>query len=178
MTIEEARNVYQKNNCSLFVMAREDFDNYILYRELNIDKKSEQQWREEIINNLILKLKETGNDCIFEQLYDLMEGFHGKKNLEFLMEALDYVKIYDDKLSLCIAECIMGRKILSVRSGMIFWAYDIGEKGIAIILIKKVMSLINIKTDDREIKERINIDWKTIREIVDILDLGIDINLL
>ena len=32
MTLEEAKKVYKKNNCSLFVMAREDKDNYNLYK--------------------------------------------------------------------------------------------------------------------------------------------------
>lgn len=42
MTLEEAKNIYKKNSCSLFVMAREDAENYILYKKLNIDSTIEK----------------------------------------------------------------------------------------------------------------------------------------
>ena len=38
MTLDEA-----KNNCSLFVMAREDLQNYNAYKNLNIEKKLEMR---------------------------------------------------------------------------------------------------------------------------------------
>lgn len=43
MTLDEAKNIYKKNNCSLFVMAREDLQNYNAYKNLNIEKKLEMR---------------------------------------------------------------------------------------------------------------------------------------
>lgn len=176
MTIEEARNIYKKNNCSLFVMAREDFDSYTLYKRLNIDKAVEQKWRKEMIADLADQLKENGDSKIFNQLYDLSVSFFDEERLNLMMQSIDKIEIRDVATSLCIAETIMGRKALSVRSGMIFWAYDIGAKESAITLVKKVLTFTNIRTNDLEVEERARRDREKIKEIVNVLglDIGID----
>lgn len=174
MRIEEARNIYKKNNCSLFVMAREDVDNYTAYKELNIDKKIERQWTVEVIEDLVNSLKETGDSKIFNQLYDLSVSLHDRERLMLMIKSMNAVKIKNAETSLCIAETIIGRKILSVRSGMVFWAYDLGEKEEAVILIEKALSFINIKANDIKVKERVNRDLKKVKEIVEMLKLKID----
>lgn len=171
MTIEEAQKVYKKNNCSLFVMAREDLDNYTLYKKLNINEALEQKWKAEVIEDLAESLKKTGDSRVFNQLYDLSISFHDKERLEIMMELIDKLKIEDIKTSLCIAETIMGRKVLSIRSGMIFWAYDIGERQYAIKLIQKVLFLVDIKSDNETDIERICSNQNKIRQIINILGL-------
>ncbi len=171
MTLEEAKKIYKKNNCSLFVMAREDADNYVLYEKLNIDGSIEQKWRMEVIEELVNLLEENGDGRIFNRLYDLSTGFHDKERLELMIKLIDKVRIEDVKTSLCIAETIMGRKVLSARSGMIFWAYDIGLTDEAVKLIQKVLSLINIQTDNEEDMTRVSRDRKKIKEIIDVLKL-------
>lgn len=173
MTLDEAEDLYKKNNCSLFTMAREDLTKYTLYKELNIDKLLEQQWRMEVIENLVAILKETGDINIFNQIYDLSVSFHDKERLELLIENLNYIKIKDIKLSLCIAETIMGRKDLFERSGMIFWAYDIGAKVEAIILSKKVLSFLKIETNDIKTKERISRDLKKFKKLCNSLEIDL-----
>ena len=171
MTLEEAKKIYKKNNCSLFVMAREDVDNYVLYEKLNIDGSIEQKWRMEVIEELVNLLEENGDGRIFNRLYDLSAGFHDKERLELMIKLIDKVRIEDVKTSLCIAETIMGRKVLSARSGMIFWAYDIGLTDEAVKLIQKVLSLINIQTDNEEDMTRVSGDRKKIKEIIHVLKL-------
>lgn len=172
MTIEEAKEIYKKYHCSCFAMAREDLITYNKYQELCIDKELERQWRIEEIENLVSKLKETGDSRIFNRLYDLSESFHDAERLEMMIGSIDIVKINNAKTSLCIAETIIGRKTLSVRSGMIFWAYDIGRKKEAVALTKKALSLTNIITDDIEIKRRADRDREKLKKIVGILDFG------
>lgn len=172
MTIDEAKDVYKKNSCSLFVMAREDLVNYNLYKCLNIEKKLEMRWKGEVIEELIDLLKEKGDYKIFNQLYDLAESFHDSEKLKLMIESIKYIRIKDTKTSLCIAETIMGRKLVSARSGMIFWAYDIGAKKDALELIRKVMFFIDVKTDSEELKERAYRDMKIINEIIDVLFEG------
>lgn len=171
MTLEEAKKVYKKNYCSLFVMSREDADNYMKYKKLNIDSATEEKWRMEVIKDLVNSLEENGDSCIFNQLYDLSVCFHDKERLKLMIEQIDNVKIENVKTSLCMAETIMGRKVLAIRSGMIFWAYDIGQREWAIFLIRKVLSFLNVTTDNIEDKSRIIRDQKKIREIIDLLGI-------
>lgn len=165
MTLEEAEIIYKKSNCSLFVMAREDLTNYNLYKKLSVDKKLEQQWQIEKIEEMEGILRETGDSNIFNRLYDLAVNFYDIKRLEILISCLDYIVFHDIKDSLCIAETIMGRKELPVRSGMIFWAYDIGEKEKSIRLAEKVLSFLNVQTDDIRTKDRIDRDLIKIKKI-------------
>lgn len=172
MTIKEAKDIYKRNNCSLFVMAREDLDNYKLYKSLNIEKNLEMKWKGEVIEELVDLLRETGEYIIFNRLYDLAEGFHDRERLKLMIESIENIRIEDAESSLCVAETIIGRKMLSVRSGMIFWAYDIGAKKEAIILIKKAISFVNIGSNSEEVNERACRDMNTINDIVNLLELG------
>ena len=175
MTLEEAKKVYKKNNCSLFVMAREDMDNYTLYKKLNIDRVLEQKWELEVIEDFVKQLEESGDSRIFNRLYDLSVGFHDKERLFLMIKLIDKVRVEDVTTSLCIAETIMGRKLLSVRSGMIFWAYDLGLKDETIMLIRKVLSLIDIQFNDKVDEARVTRDQRKIREIIDVLALNAEI---
>jgi len=175
MTLEEAKIVYKKNNCSLFVMAREDMENYTLYKKLNIDNALEQKWEIEVIDDLVKRIEESGDSRIFNRLYDLSVGFHDKERLFLMIKLIDKVRVEDATTSLCIAETIMGRKLMSMRSGMIFWAYDLGLKAETIMLIRKVLSLIDIQSDDKVDETRVIRDQKKIREIIDVLALNAQI---
>ena len=92
-----------------------------------------------------------------------------------MIKLIDKIIIKDVTTSLCIAETIMGRKMLSIRSGMIFWAYDLELKDEAKILIRKVLSLVDIQSDEKEEKTRAIRDYKKIRQIIDILELSTEI---
>ena len=175
MTLEEAKKVYKKNNCSLFVMAREDKDNYNLYKKLNVDKSFEEKWQIEEIDDLVKRLDECGDARIFNRIYDLCVDFRDTERLCLMIKLIDKIIIKDVTTSLCIAETIMGRKMLSIRSGMIFWAYDLELKDEAKILIRKVLSLVDIQSDEKEEKTRAIRDYKKIRQIIDILELSTEI---
>lgn len=174
MTLEEAKEIYKKNNCSLFVMAREDMENYILYKNLNVDRVHELEWKIEKIEELVKALKESGDILIFNRLYELAMDIHDQKRFLLMMKLIDDVRVEDVTTSLCLAETIMGRKILSVKSGMIFWAYDLNLKNEVRILIRKVQFLIGIQTSDEEEEVRISRDQRKIREIIAILGIELD----
>lgn len=80
---------------------------------------------------------------------------------------IDKISITDTKTALFIAETIMGRKILSERSGMIFWAYDMGLKEDAVMLIRKVLSLIHIDSVEEKYMARAERDCETIKSIIE-----------
>ena len=172
MKLEEAKDVYKKNNCSLFVMAREDQDNYILYKELNISNKLECKWKTEEINNLIEILEKNGSINIFDRLYDLLASFRDKKSLLLIMKLISKVKFEDDITALVLAEIIMGRKDISIRGGMIFWSYELGLIDETNMLIKKVLCLIDIKSNKDEDIKRVERNQKKIDEIIRCLGLN------
>ncbi len=82
--------------------------------------------------------------------------------------------IKDNKTALFIAGMIIGSSELHVRGGMIFWAYDLGMKGEALILIEKVLSLINFEPADERERERAEGDRQKIKEIMEVLGISIE----
>lgn len=167
MTVKEAESIYKKNNCSLYAMSRDE-KKYFEYKELNIDIALERKWKTEVIKDLVDLLVKTGDSKIFNRLYDLSVSIHDRERLELMIMSIELVKLEDVRTSLCIAETIMGRKNFSCRDGMIFWAYDIGEKEKAIDLIKKVLFLIRNNSEE---KERAIDDMKRIQGTIEILNI-------
>ena len=88
-------------------------------------------------------------------MYDISENKRSKDDLLILKESLYKVKYANAKVNACISETVLGRKNISERSGMIFWAYDIGEKEIANELLDFVYELVKVKTTDEKIELRL-----------------------
>jgi len=73
-----------------------------------------------------------------------------------LKEALYKVNYTNPKVNAYICEAILGRKDLSERSGMIFWAYDLGEYEMAKELLQFIWKLATVQTSDKNVKSRLD----------------------
>ena len=155
MTIEEAKKVFFKYNGSLFGMAREEKEIYDKFNKLNISDNLLEKWRRELFSCLYKQFKEGGSYELFNKMYDISENKRSKDDLLILKESLYKVKYANAKVNACISETVLGRKDISERSGMIFWAYDIGEKETANELLDFVYELVKVKTTDEKIKFRL-----------------------
>lgn len=154
MTFDEAKKLYINCNCSLFVMAREEKEAYDEYRLLNISRTTEEEWRYELFLSLWEQFKNDRSGNLFNRMYNLLENRHNKKNLLIMEEALYKVNYENPKMNACISETVLGRKALSERSGMVFWAYDLGEQEIAKNLLQFVKKLLTIQIFDEKILDR------------------------
>lgn len=154
MTFVEAKKVFFKYDGSLFAMAREEKDNYEKYKLLNIPLETVDKWRQELFINLWEQLKENGSYVLFNRMYNIVENKHNKDNLLILKDALYKVNYLNQKVNASISETVLGRKDLSERSGMIFWAYDLDEQEIAKELLQFVWGLVTVQTSDEKIKSR------------------------
>ncbi|MDE7266944.1 MAG: hypothetical protein K2N89_05715, partial [Lachnospiraceae bacterium] len=96
-----------------------------------------------------------GSSDLFNRMYDISDNKHNRENLLILKEALYKVNYTNPEVNACISETVIGRKVLSARSGMIFWAYDLGEQEIAKELLHFVWGLVSIQTSDEHIKSRL-----------------------
>lgn len=164
MTIKEAQELYFKYDCSLFAMAREDKITYENYKALNISEKIENDWRQYLFSILYSEIKKIGDATLFTRMYHLLENMHNKENLYIMKDSLRYIKYNDLKTKAYVSETVIGRKDIEVRSGMIFWAYDIGEKEIAKELLVFVANLLNSEVDEN-ITTRIQHDIEKCRMI-------------
>ena len=154
MLMDEAKEIYFKYDCSLFVMAREENILYEEFKFLNIADTTLDEWKQEKFLSLWQQLKKSGSSNLFNRMYNLTENNHNRENLLILKEALYKVKYDSFKTNAYISEIILGRKVFSERSGMIFWAHDIGEHEIAMELIKFVIKLLDINTDNKNLISR------------------------
>ena len=128
MTIDEAKELFFRYNCSLFAMAREEKEAYENYKKLNISSSTENKWKKELFISLAKQLKISGESELFNRMYNLSDNQHDKERLVALIQALNEVVLKDSKTIAIVCETVLGRKALSERTGMVFWAYDLGEK--------------------------------------------------
>ena len=117
-------------------MAREQKRAYEDYKTLNLSKEIEDKWRKELFIILYEQLKETRESALFNGMYHLAENFHNKESLIIMKEALNYIRYDSIENKLCISETVIGRKEITVRSGMIFWAFDLNEIELSEELLK------------------------------------------
>ncbi|MDE6567334.1 MAG: hypothetical protein K2K70_06345 [Lachnospiraceae bacterium] len=181
ITLEEAKEMFLKYDCSLFAMAREDQPFYEEYQMLNISKEVQEKWRQELFDQLKGQLKSKGSVMLFDRLYELAEnGYRYKDNrygynrerLLALKEALAFVKYDNLRDNAIISETIIGRTVLSARHGMIFWAYDLGEYEIAKELVLYTMDLLSYQPEEDRLRDRFERDRTKCSLINSELQLG------
>lgn len=157
MTTSEAKELYLASDCSYFVMCTYHYNEYMQYRQLGLPKEQEDLWKNEKLRALQLEIQKTGDYCIFEKLYNIAVEFRDYKNLRMLLDTYQRIKQpLTDLERICIAEVILGKRASKVRSGMIYWAYDVGQKGIAILLMDQALRFLELPYGtDVELDKRI-----------------------
>lgn len=147
MTTHEAKEIYLNSDCSYFLMCTNDYSGYIEYRQLGLQKAQEEVWKNEKLQMLSMEIKRTGDYRLFRRMYEIAKEFHDHEKLNIMLDALSRIKSpMTPEQRVDVAETILGRKFMRVRSGLIYWAYDTGQKGIAILLADAVITYLNLST--------------------------------
>lgn len=145
MTTREAREIYLNADCSYFLMCTNNYSDYVEYRRLELPKAQEVVWKNEKIKMLYNDIRRTGDYRIFNRLYEIAVEFRDYEKLMLMLEALKQIKEpLTPRQRIDVAETILGRKLPKVRSGIIYWAYDNGQKGIAVLLMNQVLEFLKI----------------------------------
>lgn len=176
MTINEAKELFFLSNCSSFVMAREYLAEYKSYIQLKVPKETEQEWREEKLIDYYLAVK---NDLLKESIWIIIDrmselafSIKSLQSLERVFETINGVlNNLTDLERVIISETINGRKHTSVRSGLIYLAFDIGQ-----ISLAKQFSLLSIElstfsTNDFDLLKRANNSKQLCEQIINDLFL-------
>lgn len=168
MTLSEARRIYLKSDCSHFTMCNNDYEGYLAYKRLEVSKEQENKWKNEKIRILYRELQKTGDYMLFNRLYEIAVEFRDYDKLRLLLNALDLIKQPMSNLErISVAETILGRKLTRVRSGMMYWAYDIGQRGITLLLYDYVEQYLDISTEtDAELQKRIKRGMRLCKSIM------------
>ncbi|MCM1259071.1 MAG: hypothetical protein NC307_14645 [Roseburia sp.] len=99
---------------------------YMEYHRLEVAKWQEEQWKNEKIKDMYVELTETGRVETFLELYEIAEAFHDMEKLTVLYRSLLIIAMpIKPKSMVELAETILGKRNRNVRSGMIYWAYDL-----------------------------------------------------
>lgn len=131
MTIEEAKCLYIKYDCSLFAMAREEKNEYEKYKSLEISNEVEEKWKQEQFLFLYEQMKITGDSTLFNKMYSFLGKGMNREYIGIMEKVLKYIKYDTLDIKVSVAETILGRKDISVRSGLVFEAYDLKEYDLA-----------------------------------------------
>ena len=174
MTIREAKEIFLKSDCSYFLMCTNNYTDYVKYRQLEIPKNQETQWKNEKIQVLYAEIRRTGNDKLFHRLYDIAAEFRDFEKLQIIMNALNSIKQpLTPNQRVTLSETILGKRAIKVRSGLIFWAYDNGQRGIAILLMDLVLDYLDIPNVTAiELEKRIRKERRLCKKIIAELNLN------
>lgn len=156
MTLEEAKTLYLKYNCSEFAMGREDWNKYNQFKALKIDDDILNQWKLERLNAYIEELEILGDLDTFGSIEGIFENIKSVESLKLVKRAIDLVDCSDDFSKVFVAESMLGRKSVSVRDGFIFAAHDLNEIQEAEFFLKKAEELFDSVVNKEQYKERIN----------------------
>lgn len=174
MTTQEAREIYLNSDCSYFIMCTRHYSSYIQYRRLELTKEQENIWRNEKMQMLCAEIRKNGDYHIFERLYEIAFEFRDYERMRLLLDALKCIKLpLEPDKSIRLASIILGRKSPKVRSGMIYWAFDIKQRAIAIILMDLALELLNFPDlEDEELVKRICRERRLCKRIIAELNLN------
>lgn len=157
MTIPEAKKIYQKYNCSTFRICTQDFSLYMEYHRMEIARWQEREWKNEKIQEMYGELIQNGKVETFLELYEMAAEFHDTEKLSVLYRSLEKIAVSQKPhRKVDLAETILGKRDKSVRSGMIYWAYDLRCRKLAGTLFLYVQNCLGeIRTWDVYINRRI-----------------------
>jgi len=147
MNLDEAKELFLSSNCSKFDLGRENPSAYKRYKELNIEKKQENKWREEQLVKYFEDIKKGNKNqkhwITFNKMYDLVDSARTKNNLSVMSKAALIINNnLNEKEKVIIAEIIIGRKARSCRSGLIYLSYDLGDKKSASLFALMALELL------------------------------------
>lgn len=157
MTREEAKELYIKYDCSLFVMAREE-EKYDEYRTLKISVEEEKKWIQEQLLISYEQIKTSGDSRIFNKMCSYFEKRKSLENIMMIEEALKYVKYEDPETKVSVVETILGKKDFSVRSGLVFGAYDLNDYEMAKRFLLFVKITLSNDFHQKDIAARVDRD--------------------
>lgn len=174
MTTREAREIYLNSDCSYFLMCTNNYSGYIEYKRLGLQKTQEDVWKNEKLHMLSVEMQRTGDYRLLQRLYEIAVEFRDYEKLRLMLDALDRIKKPMTPLQrVDVSETILGRKFMRVRSGLVYWAYDNGQRGIAILLMDQVLQYLNIpNVTEVELERRIQKGKRLSKKIIEDLKLN------
>ena len=174
MTVQEAREIYLKSDCSYFIMCTQYYNSYVQYRRLECTKEQEDIWKKEKIQMLSTEIRKTGDFRVFERMYEIAVEFRNYENLQLMYHMFGQIKQpLTEAQSIGIAETILGKKAIKKRSGLIYWAHDIGQRAIAIFFMDEALELLNHPgLSDEELERRVKKDRRLCKKIISELNLN------
>lgn len=174
MTMREARELYIKSDCSYFKMCTNNYAAYIEYRKLDLPEETELAWRNERLQMLDLEMRRFGHYKTFIRLCEIASEFHDFEKLCLVLESLKRMKTPAfPQHRILVAEAILSMTHPKVRKGLIYWAYDNGQKAIAIVLMDQALEYLFVPdVSDADLEKRIRCGQRLCKKIIADLKLN------
>lgn len=146
-TLEDARLYFQGMGCSHFHMLRELPERYEEYRALGVSDAVERAWRrEEILREEARLADEACPPQDYWAAHSSLEALvRTQRDPERLVKLHELTELVAGKVSdrdaVIVAETILGRGIPETRSGLVYFAYDLGRKDLAASFAERALAL-------------------------------------
>ncbi|MGE5416071.1 MAG: hypothetical protein ACM3UZ_04785 [Acidobacteriota bacterium] len=132
LTFEQAKVYFQSMGCNGFHMSREYPERYDEYKKLNISRKTELEWIEEQFNQYCMRIKENIEISdlwwFHSKMEELITSVGTDLAIKNMLEATQSIKdIVPYKDRVLISETINGRSQREYHSGLIYYAYGLGD---------------------------------------------------
>lgn len=169
MTDQEAKELFLKSDCSYFTMCNRYYSEYVAYRRLEPTQEQENAWRKERVAVLFKGLQTWGESELFVRLYGVASQLHGYDELCLMVSALSYLKYpMSPEDGIAVAETILGKRNRKVHSGLVYWAHDEGQRGMAILFLDEAMHRLDESASTKiELERRIQKAKLLYRKIIE-----------
>jgi vacuolar-type H+-ATPase subunit I/STV1 len=129
-SMKQAKEYFMSMGCSHFHMGREFPQRYEEYKQLNISKKKETEWRmeqlDEYFNDIIENKNNTRLWAVHSRMADLVETLKTAIALRKMLEVTQYIReIVPINDRVIVSETLNGRGNRKLRTGLIYLAYDL-----------------------------------------------------
>lgn len=151
MDIDKIKELFKKYDFLPFAFDREEAASKEFIQQKNKDALL-AKWQRELFDELFLRLKVEKDYKLFQRMAKIAEERADKGYLDVMIKAVDCVQYDSPLVKMIVAETILGRGRMTARTGLVFMAYDLGEKRDAKYLLDRAKALLafDVGSDDEK----------------------------
>lgn len=170
MDIDTIKELFKQYDYLPFAFDREEAAS----KEFNQQQDKEvllEKWQDELFHELFLRLKDEKDYRLLNRMEKIAEERANKSYLDVMVKAVDCVRYDSPLIKMIVAETILGRGSMTARTGLVFLAYDLGEKREAKYLLDRAKALLIFDTESDNEKTRREDIMDKVKEVQEYLGI-------
>ncbi|WP_026652117.1 hypothetical protein [Butyrivibrio proteoclasticus] len=148
MTLKEAKEIYWKNGCSAFFLARGE-ERYQELSDMHIPRQTLEQWATEYLEKCIAKITKKETWDSFSTAVLIVGEHRTIENLKLFYEMLRNLHFKDELSKYAVCHSLLGMRNTNIKCGILDYAKDSKDSELYREMLEYTKSLLNnMQVDD------------------------------